>query len=175
MIRRKGYLLNEVIIMLGVFTVVMLLSAKPLRMTIVDIPRINRDFQANVSVLHMLRRLRSDIETAVSLPDKVGDLQSGDDILLIESDGGVIAYRLSEDKVVRDKVITDRDVDIQNMETWNIPHADITWKVWKSNGTGYAAEVTTSIKRKVSGNWQKRLKNSHVYFVGMRQVCSNGS
>ena len=174
MIRRKGYLLNEVIIMLGVFTVVMLMSAKPLRMTIVDIPQMNRDFQANVSVLHMLRRLQSDIETAVSLPDSIGTLQSGDDILLIASGDGVISYRLSEDKVARNKVITGRDVDIQNMETWNIPHADIIWKVWKSSGTGYAAEVTTSIKRKVSGNWQKKLKNSHVYFVGIKQICSNG-
>ena len=175
MIRRKGYLLNEVIIMLGILALVMVMVAKPLKMTIVDIPQINRDFQANFTVSYMLRRLQSDIETAVSLPDDVGGLQSGDDILLIESGDGVISYRLSEDKVVREKVGPGEDIDMQNVYTWSVPRADIIWKVSKSNGTGYAVEVTTSIKRKVLGNWQKRLKNSHVYFVGMRQVCSNGS
>ncbi|MHC4721875.1 MAG: hypothetical protein ACYS6I_04110 [Planctomycetota bacterium] len=175
MTTRKGYLLNEVIIMLGVLALVILMIAKPLRMTIVDIPQMNRDFQANFTVSYMLRRLQSDIETAVSLPDGVGDLQSGDDILLIESGDGVISYRLSEDKVVREKVGLGEDIDMQNVYTWSVPRADITWKVSKSNGVGYAVEVTTSIKRKMSRGWQKKLKNSHVYFVGMRQVCSNGS
>ena len=156
-------------------TLVMLLTAKPLKMTIVDIPQMNRDFQTNSTVSYMLRRLQSDIETAVSLPDDVGDLRSGDDILLIDSGDGVIAYRLSEDKVVREKVGPGKDVDMQNVYIWSVPRADIIWKTSKSNGSGYAVEVTTSIKRKVSGNWQKKLKNSHIYFVGMRQICSNGS
>lgn len=164
---RKGYTLIEVIIMLGVLAVVTGLCTKAFRVIIIDIPQMHKDFQVNVTVSHMLRRLQNDIETAKSLPDNIGGLQSGDDVLLIETDDGVIVYRFNDGKVSKDKVVPGEDVDM-----WNVPRADISWKVWKKGGAGYAVEVTRSIKRRVLGNWQKKLKNSHVYFVGIRGVCS---
>ena len=169
---RKGYALLEVIIMLSVLALVTGLLTKAFRVIIVDIPQMYEDFQVNVTVSYMLRRLQNDIETAKSLPDNIGPLQSGDEILLIESNDGVIAYRLDEGKVAKDKVVPGEDVDMQNVYVWNVPRADISWKVWKKRGAGYAVEVTRSIKRKGLGLWEKKLQNSHVYFVGTRRVCS---
>jgi hypothetical protein len=171
---RKGYLLNEVLMMLPVILVVMLLCAKSFRVTTVDVPRMYRDFQENVSVLHMLRRLQRDIETAGSLPDKAGNMQSGDEIILIESGDGVICYRLSDGKVTKGKLALGENIGMRNVEAWNFPHASISWKIWEKNGTGYAVEVTTSIRHMVLGHWQEKLKNSHVYFVGTEGIWSKG-
>jgi hypothetical protein len=148
---RKGYMLIEVIIMLSILALVTGLCAKVFRVIIVDIPQLHKDFEVNVTVSHMLRRLQNDIETAKSLPDNMGPLQSGDEILLIESSDGVIAYRLDEGKVAKDKAVPGEDVDMQNVYVWKVPRADISWKVWKEEGAGYAVEVTRSIKRKATG------------------------
>ncbi|RKY12254.1 MAG: hypothetical protein DRP65_01860 [Planctomycetota bacterium] len=164
---RKGYMLIEVIIMLSILAVVTGLCARTFRIVIVDIPQMHKDIQANVTVSHMLRRLQNDIETAKSLPDNIGPLQSGDEVLLIGTEDGVIVYRLNGGKVTKDKAVSGEDIDM-----WNVPRADISWKVWKKGGAGYAVEVTRSIKRKVLGCWEKKLKNSHVYFLGIRGACS---
>lgn len=169
---RKGYSLIEVIIMLSVLAVVTGLCAKAFRVIIVDIPQMHKDFQVNVTVSYMLRRLQNDIETAKSLPDNIGSLQSEDEVLLIETDDGVIGYRLSEDKIAKVKVVSGEDSGMQETYTWSVPHASIEWKVSKRNGKAEAVEVTRSIKRRVLGRWEKKLKNSHVYFVGIRPICS---
>ena len=169
---RKGFTLIEVIIMLSILLIVTGMCAKAFRVIIVDIPQMHKDFQVNVTVSYMLRRLQNDIETAKSLPDNIGSLQSGDEILLIETGDGVIGYRLGEDKVAKVKVVSGEDSSMQEAYTWSVPRASIEWKVSKRNGKAEAVEVTRSIKRKVLGYWEKRLKNSHVYFVGIRGVCS---
>ena len=169
---RKGYSLIEVIIMLSVLAMVTGLCAKAFRVIIVDIPQMHKDFQVNITVSYMLRRQQNDIETAKSLPDNIGSLQSGDEILLIETGDGVIGYRLGEDKVTKVKVVSGEDSGMQEAYTWSVPRASIEWKVSKRNGKAEAVEVTRSIKRKVFGHWENKLKNSHVYFVGIRQVCS---
>lgn len=171
-ITRKGYLLNELLVMFPVMLVVMLLCAKSFRVTIVDVPQMYRDFQVNVSISHMLRRLQNDIETSESLTDNAGNVKLEDETLLIESSDGMISYSLGDGKVRKDKILSGENVVIQNVEIWSVPRANINWKIWKKSGKAHAVEVTTSIERKVLGHWQKKLKNSHVYFVGIRQTCS---
>ena len=169
---RKGYALIEVIIMLSVLALVTGICTGAFRVIIVDIPQMYKDSQAGVTVSYMLRILQDDIETAKSLPDNIGDLKSGDEILLVESGEGVIAYRFGEDMVTKSKVLLGEDSGMQEAYTWSVPHASIEWKVSGRTGKAEAVEVTRSIKRKVLGRWENKMKNSHVYFVGIRQVCS---
>ena len=171
-IMRKGYLINELLVMFPVMLVVMLLTAKLLRPIIVDIPQMYRDFQVNVSVSHMLRRLQNDIEQAGSLSDNDANVPSEDGTLLIESSDGMFSYSLGNGRVSKNKILSGENVVIQNVEIWEVPRANINWKIWKTNGKAHAVEVTTSIERKVLGHWQKKLKNSHVYFVGIRKTCA---
>ena len=157
---RKGSSIIEMLIVLGVLVILLGMLTRPTRVLVHDISSIHRDFQAGENVWAMLRQLQKDVETSQGLSCDSTDANS----LLIDTGGGQISYRLVEDKVIKSNT-TDNEPQ-QTKRIWDTNNANIKWKVWTRDNKGYAVEITTGIKRKVSGNWQEKLKNSHVYFVG---------
>ena len=163
---RKGFMLNEVLIMLSLMIVVMLISTKQFRLLMADIPRAERDLQTNVSTQHMLRRLRQDVEQANALLKYPGDERIAANLILIESGNDIICYEFNDDQVIKSKMTPDLTSPGQTTETWSLSHAKINWKLWQHNGRNHAVEISTSIERKIEGNWKRKLQNSHVFFVG---------
>ena len=165
---RKGYLLNEMLVVIAVLAITLGLSTKLLKGVISDIPKMQKDFQSNVSINHMLDTLQNDIETATALPKKTAKLESNGKTLLIALDGSVLVYTLEDDNIVKSKIGSADQPLPEIIDTWHVPNAKVSWKAW-GNDSSNAVEVTTYIERNRHGKLEKKLKNSHVYFVGLRQ------
>ena len=164
---RKGWALTETIVLILVLAITLSIFAGPLRLLLADMPRLQKDFQTNVSVLDMLRQLRTDVDAAVKLPEAAANNKAGQQLLLIETLEGVIRYKLTAEEIIRSKTDSYENQKLRDKDVWQMPNAKINWKLWKRNGKGYAIEVTTGIEHTILGHREKKLQNSHVFFVGV--------
>lgn len=169
---RKGYLLNEMLVVIAVLAITLGLSTKLLKGVVSDIPKMQKDFQSNVSTNHMLDKLQNDIEAATALPKKTAELESNEKTLLIALDDSILVYTLEDDKIVKSKIGSADQTQPEIIDTWHAPNAKVSWKVWQNHDNN-AIEVTTYIERNRHGKLEKKLKNSHVYFVGLRQKLTD--
>jgi prepilin-type N-terminal cleavage/methylation domain-containing protein len=177
---RKGFTLVEVLIVVIVLPFMMLVLDDFFRTLIKDIPRSYQVVQENASLLSMLEQMQKDIDRAKGLPESFDEYISGDKLLLIELAEGMICYQLKDKKVLRRKLTDNQQSPpaagiIQNpallsalgQTVWSVPNAKVEWQVWRKDGDGYAVEVKTHIEHKIRGDhWEKKMANSHLYFVG---------
>ena len=163
---RKGYLLVE---LLTVITILMILSGTIVTLSgkvILGIGRSYRLIQTNTSMLTMLVQLRSDVNGGKGFAESFGKYRAGEETLLIESEDGVICYQLKEDEVVRYGPADVEGVGDEEVTIWPIRNGKVKWQVWHKGNDGYAVEVQSYIEYKTSGHLQKKMANSHLYFVG---------
>jgi len=166
---RKGFTLVEILVVIIVLPFVMLVFDGLFSTLIRDIPRSYRVVQENTSLLSMLEQMQQDIDKAKGLPESFDEYTTSNKLLLIELAEGMICYQLKDDKArtVRRSSLASRVTgDESRITVWSIPHAKVEWQVWRKDGGGYAVEVKTHIKHNVQGHWQKKMVNSHLYFVG---------
>jgi len=172
---RKGFTLVEMLVVITIIPFVSVALAGLFTTIISDIPRSYRVTQENTNLLSMLRQMHKDIDTAKGLPESFEERTTNNELLLIELADGMICYQLKDGEVLRRK-LTDAQQGSsepsprrglgEDTTVWSVPHAKVQWQVWKKDGGGYAVEVKTHIEHKVRGNWQKKMANSHLYFVG---------
>ncbi len=127
------------------------------------------------------------------LPESFSRYATKDGLLLIEMSDAVISYqvnppyvwRIKDDKALRRDLTADAcperpvvsevepsrgdDSEVKNTRVWSVPHAKVEWQVRRENGKGYAVQVKTHIEHKVRGHWERKMANSHLYFVGALQ------
>jgi type II secretory pathway component PulJ len=163
---RKGILLAEVLVWLAVFTSVLVVFAPMLNTIFRHIPRSYKAAQENTQVLDMLEQMRKDIERAEQLPLSYADHTTDAGSLLIELGDGVVRYQLQEGKVIRSKLADARNGGPDTPMVWSAPHAKVRWAVWEKTGRAYAVEVQTHIDYPLGRRSEKKLANSHVYFMG---------
>jgi len=163
---RKGFTLVELLVVIIVLPFVMLVLDGLFSTLIRDIPRSYRVVQENTSLLSMLDQMQQDIDKAKGLPESFGEYTTSDKLLLIELTEGMICYQLKDDKVLRCKLMDNQQSNALEQKVWSVPHAKVEWQVWRKDRGGYAVEVQTHIEHKVGGHWQKKMANSHLYFVG---------
>ena len=164
---RKGFTLVEVLVVLAVLPFMMIVFGGLFNTLIKDIPRSHRVVQENTSLLSMLDRIQKDIDKAKGLPESFGEYTTGDKLLLIELPEGMICYQLKDEKVLRHKLTDNQQSNALEQTVWSVPHAKVKWQVRRKNGSGYAVEVQTHIEHTVQGHWEKKMANSHLYFVGV--------
>jgi type II secretory pathway component PulJ len=164
---RKGYLLAEVLILLIVFAAILVVFAPVFSALFNHIPRSYKVAQENTQLLNMLGRMRRDIEAAWQLPESFGEYRRDDKSLLIESAEGLIHYQWDDGKVLRYRLTGAQQDRSKNPMAWSVPNAVIEWAVWKKDNKGYAVEVRTYINYHVGRHLEKKMDNSHVYFVGI--------
>jgi type II secretory pathway component PulJ len=162
----------EMLVVCSLITVVLAIHSRSFRELAVEMPRMHRDFQSNVSLQDMLRQLRKDVERSTSLSVYADDRESEqngevDDLLMVELDGTAISYEFAKEQIIRSTIDTNTDLPVGEEEIWPTPHAQIKWQLWRRDGKGYAVEIATAIRREVLGIWETKLRNSHVYFAGI--------
>ncbi|MBA7477336.1 hypothetical protein ES707_12745 [subsurface metagenome] len=165
---RKGFTLVEILVVIIVLPFVMLVFDGLFSTLIRDIPRSYRVVQENTSLLSMLEQMQQDIDKAKGLPESFDEYTTSNKLLLIELTEGMICYQLKDDKArtVRRSSLASRVTgDESRITVWSIPHAKVEWQVWRKDRSGYAVEVKTHIEHKIGGNWEKKMANSHLYFV----------
>jgi prepilin-type N-terminal cleavage/methylation domain-containing protein len=159
---RKGFTLLEMLGVVFILSILMIVTAKPMRNVTVEIPRISRDFETNSSMLDCVRKLRKDVEGAAGMEVYPADESVGGKLLMIGSEDGMICYQFGEGTVVRYKTSGDKGAEY----VWKIPNGRIRWQIWHESGAPAAVEVSTSVARKIAGKVRDRLQNSYVFFVG---------
>ena len=163
---RKGFALVEMLAVIIILPFVLVVLAGLFTTIISDIPRSYRVIQANTSLLSMLRQMQGDIDAAKQLPESFGQYATDDELLLIKLADGMICYQLKDDKVLRRKLTNTQEGSGGGTAVWSVPHAKVEWQVWRKDSGGYAVQVKTHIEHKVRGNLEKKMANSHLYFVG---------
>jgi len=180
---RKGFTLVEALVVVIVLPFMMLVLDDLFRTLIKDIPRSYQVVQENASLLSMLEQMQKDIDKAKGLPESFDEYTTGDKLLLIELAEGMICYQLKDENVLRRKLTDKTDNQqsppaagiVQNpallgalgQTVWSVPNAKVEWQVWRKDRDGYAVEVKTHIEHKIRGeHWEKKMANSHLYFVG---------
>ena len=182
---RKGFTLVELLVVIIVLPFVMLVLNGLFSTLIRDIPRSYRVVQENTSLLSMLDQMQQDIDKAKGLPESFAGHTTDDKLLLIELAEGTICYQLKDGQVLRCKLTDNQQSPpaagiVQNpallgaleQKVWSVPHAKVEWQVWRKDRGGYAVEVKTHIEHNVQGHWEKKMANSHLYFVGARTCAS---
>jgi hypothetical protein len=113
----------------------------------------------------MLKQMRRDIDAAEDLPESFAGRSSNNEVLLIRCTHTCICYQLKDGKVLRGRLTeTGREIG-EDKVAWSVPKARVEWRVWRKNSTGYAVEVRTHIKHNYRGCQQRKMANSHLYFV----------
>lgn len=177
---RKGFTLVEVFVVVIILPFIMLVLDDFFRTLIKDIPRSYQTVQENAGLLSMLEQMQKDIDKAKGLPESFGEYTTGDKLLLIELPEGMICYQLKDEKVLRRKLTDNQQINDLGQTVWSIPHAKVEWQVWRKDGDGPptagfdwnpallgAVEVKTHIEHKIRGDHlEKKMANSHLYFVG---------
>lgn len=169
---RKGFTLVELLIVIIVLPFVMIVLDGLFSTLLRDIPRSYRVMQENTSLLSMLDQMQQDINKAKGLPESFDGHTTNDEMLLIELADSVICYQLKDEKILR-RTLTDNkqsyglltESNALEQKVWSAPHAKVQWKVWRKGTNGYAVDVKTYIEYKVQGHLQKKMANSHLYFV----------
>jgi len=164
---RKGFTLMEMLTVVIVLPFMMIVLDGLFRTLIKDIPQSHKVVQENTSLLSMLREMQQDIDKAKGLPETYNEYSAGDKMLLIDLPEGMICYQLKDDKVFRCNLTEMQKSNVAETKYWSVPQAKVQWKVWRKDTSGYAAEVQTYIEYKIRGkHLEKKMANSHLYFVG---------
>ena len=167
---RKAFSLIEVLVVIGIISIVFL-SLKGLPSILLrDISRFNRTIEANTSMCHMLARLHRDVSSANGLPASFGRYTTNNELLLIDSADGTLCYQLKDEKILRYKLTAAGQKSDTNVATWSVPNGKVQWQLWQENGRGYAVAVKTYIEQNILGHHvEKKMSNTHLYFAGTRQ------
>ena len=163
---RKGFTIIEVLTVVIVLPFLIIVLDGLFRTLINDIPRSHQLVQVKTSLLNMLEKMQQDIDKAKGLPETYNEYTAGDKMLLIDSPEGMICYQLKDDKVFRHNFTEMQKTNVAETKYWSVPHAKVQWKVWRKDTSGYAVEVRTHIEHKVRNHLEKKMANSHLYFVG---------
>ena len=163
---RKGFTLVEMLAVIMALPFMMLILDGLFKTLIKDIPRSYQVVQANTSLISMLKEMQQDIDNAKGLPITYKEYTTGDNILLIDSSEGMISYQLKGDKVLKYNLTDNQPNNPEEQKVWSVPNAKVRWKVWRKDTSGYAVEVRTHIAYKLKKHFEKKMANSHLYFVG---------
>lgn len=71
--------------------------------------------------------------------------------------------------MLRRNLMVPEDSEVGDTRVWSVPHAKVKWQVWVEKGKGYAVQVKSHIEHEVRGHWERKMANSHLYFVGTFQ------
>ena len=87
--------------------------------------------------------------------------------LLIKLADSVVCYQLKDGQVRRCKVTDEGELDSKGAGIWPVPNAKMNWRVQRKDGKAIAVEVDTHIEYELRGRCEKKMANSHLYFVGL--------
>lgn len=162
---RPAMSLMEMLVLIALFVVITDFALRMIRTFAGDVPRSYRDFQTNVTVQDMLRQLREDVEAGRDIRRMPNDDETASPVLAVTLPDGVVFYEFCPDKVSRGPTVGDPN-EIP-LHTWPVPQAVFEWQVLARDNQAYALEITTAIERIILARLERKLRNSHVFFVGL--------
>jgi len=78
---------------------------------------------------------------------------------------GTFSYQFEEGKLTRRNLSLDPENDGGDATVWSLPNSVVQWRIWRKGEKGYAVEVNAYMRHKLRTRYQKKMANSHVYFL----------
>ena len=163
---RKGFTIIEMIVIIGILPLLLITADKLFKSLVGDIPRSCHIPKENQLILHVLDRLQQDIDLAIELPESVGEYAASDKLLLIEQADDVICYKIEDRQIARSRLENIDSEDPQNRMVWPLLNAEIRWRIYKVDNANAAVEIKTCVNLHDNNRMEKKLANSHLFFVG---------
>lgn len=158
--KRKGFTLIEILMLLSIITVLMFVTTGPTRTLIRDIPRLQKDIETDTVISNIVKTMSKDIEAATDAELIEPDAEDAIGTLSLKTDHGNIFYDFKDEQVMRSVSSVDEDPSI-----WKIKYGNINWQTNQIDEYK-TVEIKTSIQRKIDGKVKNMLKKSHLYFIG---------
>jgi prepilin-type N-terminal cleavage/methylation domain-containing protein len=162
---RKGFTFVEVLLVVVILPIAFLVLAGMYNTFFLEIPHSYKVIQEETTLLNLLEQFQQDIDAAVKLPESFAGNKTGGNLLLIEQPAGVICYQIGDGRVLRYQLSETEKAKDENEEYWSLPKTNIRWELWSQNDRHYAVEVTTFIEYNVHGRFERKLANSHLYYI----------
>ncbi len=162
---KKAFTLIEMLLIIATIPVFMLVTSRLLNSLLRETPRIWNNIQQNTTMLNMLSQMRSDIDNAQNIPQSYGEFTATDKLLLIEQKDLLIGYEFEDEQIIR-RILNDTQINNEHERKWQIPDAKIQWNVLTKDGNGYCLEITNYIESHDYSRTDKKMMNSHLYFIG---------
>lgn len=169
---RKGFSLIEIIVVLSIMAMVLIPIAALNRATLYEIPRAHKILQSHSTLLHFLRYIQKDINIAKGFPESFNSYVANNETFLIELEQNTLCYQFTEGKIQR-LILDSKTAKDKEIVSWQLPYSKIDRSVWRKDGRAYAVEIETYIEQKRAGRLQKKMSNSHLYFVGAYREAEN--
>ena len=163
---RKGMTLVEMLVVLLVLPFAVMALDALFHTMLSDFPWSFGLVQENATLLNMLERVHQDVSVAKGLPTSFGPHTTNDKVLLIELADGTFSYQFEDGKLTRRHVADVQADDLGDTTVWSLPNSVVQWSVWRRGEKGYAVEVNAYMRHKLRTKYQKKMANSHVYFLG---------
>jgi type II secretory pathway pseudopilin PulG len=162
--KRSAFTLTELLVVIPVIVAAWLLFSILVPTTIRDIPHLAQTLSRHRHIRNFLTHLQNDVDTATQLPARVDSLAAGDQTLLLQTLGGVLAYEVRDGKVIRK---SPAGASAKETIEWELPGALVEFHRWTrdKNNQAYAVDVHTAQTVKREGITIERFENHHVFFL----------
>jgi len=161
---RKAFSLMEMLVVVATLPLFLAMVGRVFMVMNRDIPRSSQLVLEQGTVLSVLDQIRRDVDHAKALPESYRGRSSDEGTLLIERSDGVVLFQVADGKVTR-TLLGPGEGPPEPAGEWAIPNASIHWGLWDRGATAYAVEVHTHMLLKLQARTQRRLANTHVFFL----------
>ena len=162
---RHGFTLVEIMVVLAVMAALSLPLAQLSRTLFREMPRSGKAIEAQASLSNCLNQIRRDINIAKSFPEfrlHNEHLNKPNMLLLQYEEGFLLTYYQEGEKIIRRLINSDMSFTENQWDVWR---GQLEFDVLRKEGDGYAVAVKSYIADRRSGRTEKKMQNSHLYFV----------
>lgn len=163
---RRAYTLIEMVTVIGILAMLAVPLAMLERETLYNIPCAHKMIQTHITMQNFLRLFQEDINAATGFPETYSDCNNVERTILLELKDKTICYQYEEDHLQR-LAYTKEKSNEPEVRVWEIPYGNVRWSLRQNNGSVYAVEVMTHIRRKSTENSENKIANSYLFFVGL--------
>lgn len=168
---RKGYSINEILLIVALLGLLMFLSVQPLRILLQEIPNFNEVMEQQTKLEGFFEVLQQDVQQAGSVYTFSADRRIGGDTLVLRGSGKQVYYKITSANVMR--IATDSETGKTDSTKWDFPHIQIQWDVYEFEDKPAGVEITSWYQKKYMGKEEKKFHRSNLFFAGIERTRLN--
>lgn len=157
----KGYLLNEMLLIIGLISIIMLLSVAPVRLFFRSVLGTQEAFERQGQLETLLGELRQNTEAAALATVHAGDARLGGDLLILTGPEGVVCYQFADGAATCTRG--------NEVREWTLPRATFEWRVLTLAGGGQAVAMTTQQAHPRRDDGLPVFRGSQVFVVNLKR------